>query len=245
MIIDYDNRRSLEFALRGIDVVISTVPGVVQTKIIDAAIRAGVKRFVPAEFEGPSNKRTSSSTDRSLDRGKTAVLQHLQARRSQINSTVFACGVFYERFAPGGLAHFNMGISSPYPREGDYMVNVREMTAQVPYSNSAGQQVFLCMTAASDVAKFIVKALDMQAPWPAELTMRGERMSCYELLTIVARIRGKCQRLCILPKTILTYSWQDDLLTISQLSTTTHRHCESSLLRCPDPRRSIRIRLRS
>lgn len=191
MAVDYDQRKSLDFALRGVDVVISTVPGQIQRKIIDSAIRAGVKRFIPAEFEGLATRRTANAADRALDRGKSAVLQHLANNRSRISSTVFACGILYERFAPGGLQQLNMGMGSAFPHEGDYMVNVRSMVAQVPYSNSAGQQVFLCMTGASDLAKFIVRALDMPQPWPAELAMRGERMSCYELLSIIARVRGK------------------------------------------------------
>lgn len=193
MVVDYEDHRALEFALRGVDVVISTVPGAIQCRIIDAAIRVGVKRFAPAEFEGRPAKRTTNSVDRSLDRGKAAVLAHLQNRRQQIESTVFVCGVLYERFAPGGLQHYNIGMTSPFQHEGDYMANVREMRADVPYSNSAGQQVAICMTAASDLGRFVVKSLDIRHQWPPELIMRGERMTTYELLGAIARVRGKAE----------------------------------------------------
>lgn len=191
MAVDYEDRRSLEFALRGIDVVISTVPGTIQCRMVDAAVRSGVKRFAPAEFEGRPSRRTNNPIDRSLDRGKAAVLSHLHDRRHQIESTVFVCGILYERFAPGGLRSFNMGMTSPFPREGDYMVNIGEMRAVVPYANSSGQQVAICMTSASDFGRFVVKSLEIRHQWPSELIMRGDRMTTYELLGAVARVRGK------------------------------------------------------
>lgn len=191
MAVDYGDPASLEFALRGVDVVISTVPGIIQCRIIDAAIRSGVKRFAPAEFEGLPDKRTTNLIDRSLDRGKTAVLAHLHNHRPQIEWTAFVCGLFYERFAPGGLQHFNMGIASPFPQEGDYMVNIQEMRADVPYINSSGQQVAICMTSASDFGRFVVQSLDIKQQWPRELIMRGDRLTTYELLGVIARVRGQ------------------------------------------------------
>lgn len=192
MVVDYESKKSLEYALRGVDVVISTVPGPVQIRIIDAAIKAGVKRFAPAEFEGrPSKRADDNSINRSLDRGKTAVLRHLRSNQQKIESTVFVCGLLYERFAPGGLQQNRMGTSTGVSQEGNFMIDVRNMRAHVPWRNASEQEVSMCLTAASDVGRFVTKALDIRQPWPPELIMHGERVTSYELLSMAARARGR------------------------------------------------------
>ncbi|KAL9054715.1 MAG: hypothetical protein Q9162_003995 [Coniocarpon cinnabarinum] len=192
MAVDYKSRKSLEFALRGVDVVISTVPGTVQIRLIDAAIKVGVKRFAPAEFEGrPSRRAEDNPINRSLDRGKSAVLAHLRQHRRDIESTVIVCGVLYERFSPGGLQCHRMGASTGLVQEGNFMIDVRQMQAQVPYKNSAGQQVNLCLTAAQDVGRFVARSVAISQPWPPELIVHGERVTSYELLSMVGRARDK------------------------------------------------------
>jgi hypothetical protein len=52
VVVDYDNQTDLLYALRGTDLVISTISGSPQINLIDAASRAEVRRFVPSEFEG-------------------------------------------------------------------------------------------------------------------------------------------------------------------------------------------------
>lgn len=48
--VDYESLESLENALKGQDALISTLPIVSQKLLVDAAIKAGVKRFLPSEF---------------------------------------------------------------------------------------------------------------------------------------------------------------------------------------------------
>ena len=187
LVVDYGNSASLQYALRGVDVIISTIPGTVQIKIIDAAMRAGVRRFVPAEFEGRPSRRPQPDP---LDRGKTAVLNHLRRCGDKIESTVFVCGVLYERFAPNGLNGSNIGHGSQIDGEGDFMIDVRNLRAEIPYTTTDGEQVKLCLTSASDVGRYVIRALDLER-WPAELIMKGDKMSTYELLSAVARVRGE------------------------------------------------------
>jgi len=61
--IDYSDVKGMTDVLRGIDIIVSTVgnPGLDnQIPLIDAAVAAGVKRFIPSEFgadsEQPQNK---------------------------------------------------------------------------------------------------------------------------------------------------------------------------------------------
>jgi hypothetical protein len=47
----------------------------------------------------------------------------------------------------------------------------------------------MCLTATYDVARFVVRALDMPQ-WPAEMSMCGERMSVNELVETIKICRG-------------------------------------------------------
>ena len=103
--------------------------------------------------------------------------------------TVFSCGVFYERFAPGGMAGSQIGVQSQLGREGDYLLDFRRERAQVPFNSTSGQPASICMTSARDVARFIVAALDLPS-WPRELRLRGERMNVREVIAIAEQVRG-------------------------------------------------------
>jgi uncharacterized protein YbjT (DUF2867 family) len=59
--VDYSNEGSIQHALTGVDVVISTIPAVaidIQVKIAAAAKNVGVKLFVPSEFGGKTDGET-------------------------------------------------------------------------------------------------------------------------------------------------------------------------------------------
>jgi len=114
----------------------------------------------------------------------------LQHYRAYIQSTVFVCGILYERFAVGGLASLRIGLGSGCGNEGDYILDARNMTAEAPAYNPSGGYTTISMTSAQDVARFVVRALDM-AQWPAELTMAGERIMISSLIETVKQCRGR------------------------------------------------------
>ncbi|TKA83308.1 hypothetical protein B0A55_00591, partial [Friedmanniomyces simplex] len=95
------------------------------------------------------------------------------------------------RFQPIGLGHSGIGLTPGLGSEGDYIMNCRTMSAQVPAYNANNiPNVTICMTAAQDVAKFVTKALDLPQ-WPAELMMYGQRIAVKDLVGLVQRLRGK------------------------------------------------------
>ena len=193
--VDYNNKNDLRFKLAGVDTVISTISGASQLALIDAAAQAHVRRFVPSEFEGSPTARPPNDV---LDRGRRAALTRLQHyKQCGMEYTVFTCGIFYERFAPGGMSAFQIGLSSAISGEGDYVMNLRTARAQIPYYNAAGQPVYVCMTSAKDVARFVVAALDLPH-WPAECRMRGDRMSLSQVVAIGEHLRGKLSLLASL-----------------------------------------------
>lgn len=175
----------------GVDTVISTVTGIPGLELLKASVQQGVRRFAPAEFEGlPSRRPNDDPLDRSNSKKNIRLwLDHYKAQNG-IESTIFSCGVLYERFGPGGLRAHRLGLNSHLDSEGDFIVNVRSMTANAPvYDNHNQPNVTVCLTAAEDVARFVVKALELTR-WPEEMTMVGERLTVLDLLRCVERARG-------------------------------------------------------
>ncbi|KAH8724065.1 hypothetical protein GQ44DRAFT_618912 [Phaeosphaeriaceae sp. PMI808] len=186
-VVDYTNSASLQHALMGVDTVISTVTGTPQLRLIEAAVQCRVRRFAPAEFEGQPGLRGQNNV---LDRGRNAALARLQHYQGYIQSTNFVCGILYERFSPNGMLSQHMGANTGYGNEGDYVANPRNMTALVPAWDAARNDSYLCLTSAYDVARFVVRALDMPT-WASEMSMYGERMRVSDLVEIIRACRNR------------------------------------------------------
>jgi hypothetical protein len=186
VVVDYSRQDSLQHAVMGVDTIISTVTGPPQLELLHAAVSQRVRRFAPAEFEGPPANRLAEDA---LDRGKRDVLAWLECYRPHIESTVFVCGVLYERFAPGGLHSLRIGLGMDYGREGDFLVNPRNLLVNGPLQDFRRDNVTVCMTAAQDVARLVVRSLDM-ARWPAQQVFVGEKMTVAQVVDTVLRVRG-------------------------------------------------------
>lgn len=186
-IIDYNDPSSIQHSLMGVDTVISTVTGNAQLRLIEAAVGCRVRRFVPAEFEGPPSLRTQNGL---LDRGRAAALALLRHYQGHIQSTVFVCGIFYERFSVNGMVSLRIGVNTGYGNEGDYMADPRTMTAVAPVYDSNQHLSTLCLTSVYDVARFVVRALDMST-WPPEMTMCGEKMTVQNVIETMQSCRGE------------------------------------------------------
>ncbi|KAL8735298.1 MAG: hypothetical protein Q9181_002853 [Wetmoreana brouardii] len=181
------HRQELTFRLAGVGAVISVVSGAAQIALIDAAAQAGVRRFAPAEFEGPASLRPQPDA---LDRGKRSALErlrHHQATRG-MQYTSFVCGILYERFSPGGMSALEIGVRSGIGAEGDYLMNISQRRAQIPHGAN-GQPATLCLTSAGDVGRFVAAAVSLPN-WPPELRMRGDRMNVSRLVHIAETVTG-------------------------------------------------------
>jgi hypothetical protein len=192
-VVDYDNVENLRFMLQGIDLVISTISGTSQINLIDAAKRARVRCFVPSEFEGALSRRPGDQDP--FDNGSAMALDWLRGFSSSkphpLKFTVFSCGVFYERLAPGGLLAYDMGSSTQCPQQGEYLVDMEQCTAEIPETNSHGRPVHLVMTSAYDVARFVAAAIELGIDsWPREFKMRGAQMSTRTLANVCSEVRG-------------------------------------------------------
>jgi uncharacterized protein YbjT (DUF2867 family) len=95
---NYDSIDNLKEAFRGQDVVISLVAGHAlgdQNKFIDAAITAGVKRFIPSEF----GSNTTDSRTRAIVpvfAAKLGTVDYLKSKEGEISWTSFITGPFFD-----------------------------------------------------------------------------------------------------------------------------------------------------
>ncbi|KAK3310856.1 uncharacterized protein B0T15DRAFT_507481 [Chaetomium strumarium] len=84
-VVDYSSRDSIVAALKGVDAVVSAVAQQSvesQKTVIDAAVEAGVKFFIPSEF-GLANTHPLLQRDFPDYRDKTEIQEHLEEYRQQ------------------------------------------------------------------------------------------------------------------------------------------------------------------
>lgn len=187
-VVDYANVPELRYTLRGIDLVISTISEEPQLNLIDAARHARVRTFVPSEFEGALGHRPTSNDP--FDRGSGVALRRLNewsqstSGNYALRYTVFSCGVFYERFQPGGLGTIlNIGAGSNIHTPGSYLMNVDTAGAEIVNQNAQGGPFVVSMTSLYDVARFVAAAIEIGPDrWPRELRMRGDQLSVIDIV---------------------------------------------------------------
>nr|CDP25008.1 Putative protein of unknown function [Podospora anserina S mat+] len=178
VVVDYQDIENLRYAVLGADIIISTISGAEQLNLIDAARRARVRRFVPSEFEGDMSRRP---TDDPLDRGGQSAIEMLE--QLHIRYTIFSCGIFMERFAPGGLQTYHIGAGSGVQGPSDYLVDIQGCNAEIIPNNPSGRSVRVTLTSVYDVAQFVTAAIDLGiSNWPREYRMRGETMTVTDLV---------------------------------------------------------------
>ncbi|KAL2255258.1 hypothetical protein VTK26DRAFT_3736 [Humicola hyalothermophila] len=216
-VVDYADVEDLRYTLQGVDLLISTIAGNEQLNLIDAARRARVRVFVPSEFEGDLSHRPANDP---LDRGSQSALEILERWLSQSQSqsskgqsrsqshhhmryTVFSCGIFMERFGPGGLQTYRLGTGSGVAGPDDYLVNVQEGRAEIVPTDSHGRPAHVSLTSVYDVAQFITAAIELGiGNWPKEFRMRGDSMTVQELVRTCSNVRQ-------IPFTVISLSYRD------------------------------------
>jgi hypothetical protein len=189
--VDYFNPESLQYALQGVDLVISTVSGREQINLILAAGEGTVRHFVPAEFEGKLWQRPPWDGSTAGSAHALALLETFE-NRNLMKCTVFSCGVLMEIFHPLGLGSFDMGFRAGVSTPGSFLLDVAEATAEYVAQNAQGQPPSsICLTSVYDLVHFVVLALELGLDaWPREFTLRGDRLSVQELVETYGSARN-------------------------------------------------------
>ncbi len=214
---NYEDVENLRYTLQGVDLVISTISGNEQLNLIDAARRARVRVFVPSEFEGDLNHRPANDP---LDRGSQSALQLLESwshsKSQRLRYTVFSCGIFMERFGPGGLQTYGIGAGCGIQGPDDYLVNIQEAKAEIIPTSSSGTPVRISLTSVYDVAQFITAAIELGLDtWPKEFRMRGDSVTVRELVeTCSNALGGQLSRHFSFPAPLLSLRAPTDAVTV-------------------------------
>ncbi|PGH27345.1 hypothetical protein AJ80_01057 [Polytolypa hystricis UAMH7299] len=99
---------SLVEALKGQDAIVSAISKFPeQTKLIDAAVAAGVKRFIPSEFGSDSSHPLARERVPAYQ-AKQAIRDYLQSKQDQIEFTAFITGPFFELCLQSGFFGANL-----------------------------------------------------------------------------------------------------------------------------------------
>ncbi|SMR64357.1 unnamed protein product [Zymoseptoria tritici ST99CH_3D1] len=93
--VDYKSPSSLKSALAGHEVVVSLLPDHgSQPALIDAAIAAGAKLFIPSEFGADLDNAKAAALP--VFAGKAATRNYLRDRIDQISHTLVVCNIFLD-----------------------------------------------------------------------------------------------------------------------------------------------------
>ena len=94
--VDYSSQESLVAALKGQDAFVSTIPKHdQQPALIDAAIAAGIKRFIPSEF-GSNIAGNANTAALPVFGGKKITQDYLQQKSNEISYTLINNGLFLD-----------------------------------------------------------------------------------------------------------------------------------------------------
>ncbi|KAH7018406.1 uncharacterized protein B0I36DRAFT_388623 [Microdochium trichocladiopsis] len=192
---DYQDTAELSriFKAGSVDVVMSFIiahldpDAAVSKRLVDAAIDAGVKRFVPSEWSVGRHLADAIQFLPWYDsKLKTrAYLEQVNTPHKVLEYTLFHSGHFTEYLghphAPANLKHIDT-IAISFQPEILHALTVegREEVDRMTF------------TSPGDVVKVVARALDVeQGKWPVWGGIEGQTVTVKELIDIVERVRGK------------------------------------------------------
>ncbi|KAF4943578.1 hypothetical protein FGADI_13311 [Fusarium gaditjirri] len=180
----YDNVEELTEILEGVHTVLSfmsVAPGDTATgpqeKLIDAAVRAGVKRFAPSEW-------ASSKLDYfpwyDFKRSAREYLKEINKDKKVIEYTLFQFGLFtnYMTYPYKSSKHVNL-FETPVNFHGCRALLVDD-----------GEAV-ITLTTAQDAARVTALAVEHEGEWPLVSGIEGTDMTMNELVALGEKIRGQ------------------------------------------------------
>jgi acetolactate synthase small subunit len=180
VMVDYNNHSQLVKALHDVHTVISCIADMnescrdSQIALLNASLEAGVKRFAPSEWAGPSEKNTAIEFYTKI---KKPVVDAV--KNSGIEYTLFLNGLFMDYFATPQK-------SNPYLQPMVFGVDINKCTAW--FAGTGDEPINV--TLLEDVAKLVAASLDLDK-WEPYSGMIGSRTSWNEIVRLGEKVRGQ------------------------------------------------------
>lgn len=182
--VDYNNLEGLTADLSGFDVCLSflivhlDVDNVVQKNLIHACVKAGVKRFAPAEWGIRNNSGVPPYANKNAIASYLAELKN-ENKLEGMQYCLFHPSIFLDYFA------------HPYPLSPGlitwpFFIDFHTRRAIVL---DEGDQP-LVLTAISDDSEILARAIEDERPWPTVGGIRGCKTTMNELLALGKEIRA-------------------------------------------------------
>ncbi|KAH7073162.1 hypothetical protein FB567DRAFT_537185 [Paraphoma chrysanthemicola] len=181
--VDYTDTHGLTAVLMGTDVVLSFLASVdfdaaikAQKNLIDASIKAGVRRIAPSEWACPDN------TFLPHYKWKDAVrdyLENINRDEKKIEYTLFQPGLITNFFA---YPHSTTRHFSKFP----WFVDFENRRAIVV---GDGDQHFTTTTV-EDLSSVVAEAIDYKGEWPVRGGVAGSRVTVMQLIKLAENLRG-------------------------------------------------------
>ncbi|KAK4172669.1 hypothetical protein QBC36DRAFT_349385 [Triangularia setosa] len=180
---DYDDPDRLSEILQGVDTVLSFIvtrsdpENKAQKNVIDASVRAGVRRFAPSEWA------TSSFEHLSWYAGKAEIreyLAELNKRKKVLEYTLFQPGQFVDYLC---YPHQTSRHVHPFQTQIDF--NARRAIILEGSENAR-----VTLTTAKDLAGIVARAVEYEAEWPVVGGIKGDEITITEIIKLGEKIRG-------------------------------------------------------
>ena len=171
--VDYTNIPALTTTLKGASTVVSALQGLrdvivgTQGALLEAAVAAGVQRFIPSDYSLDFFK-TAPGSNRNLDLRREF---HAKLNESGIQWTTILNGAFAEMLVGGQLPIIN------------------DSWHRILYFGSADQK--LDFTTIPDTAAYTAAVAADPNPTPRVLRIAGDSVSARDLATVATKVRGQ------------------------------------------------------
>ncbi|GIJ89503.1 hypothetical protein Asppvi_008445 [Aspergillus pseudoviridinutans] len=179
---DYNNPKEWEETLRGVHTLLSFVViqddprSMAQKNLIDAAVRAGVKRFAPSEW-------ATSVIQPPILRAKEETRRYLEEQNRQ--QTVLE----YTLFQPGLFINY---LTTPFKsaahlHQTELPFDFNNRRAIVPENYD---QIYVTLTKVQDLAQVVARAISFEGKWPVVGGVKGTDISLKQLISVGEKVRG-------------------------------------------------------
>ncbi|KAK3297322.1 uncharacterized protein B0H64DRAFT_423529 [Chaetomium fimeti] len=181
--INYENPDQLDEALRGVHTVLSFITahmdpgGVAQKCLVDAAVRAGVKRFAPSEWASSKFDYMPWNDSKGVIR---EYLKELNKEKKVLEYTLFMAGLFTSY------------LTLPYKTT----KHVHPMQTPIDFGNrrllmvEGSDDVCITLTTVTDMANVVARAVEYEGEWPVAGGIRGDDLTIGEIIKMGERVRG-------------------------------------------------------